>query len=264
MGPGKWGYEMPEMTEYADGVPSWADLATPDLEGSIRFYCELFGWETDDQGEEANNYTITLKDGKQVAGLMAAETSPLAASSTDPAHWQTFVNVTSLDDTLPKVEAAGGKMVYGPIDAMTAGRAGMFADPTGAAIGAWQPRDHIGAQLVNEPGAMIWNELATSNLSKVKSFYSQVFGWDWAGSDDYAEVQVDGRSTAGLMPRPEMIPAEVPDHWLVYFGSANVDADVDKAKVLGAKVALEPTDIPQGRMAVVIDPQGAAFGLFKA
>jgi predicted enzyme related to lactoylglutathione lyase len=60
------------------------------------------------------------------------------------------------------------------------------------------------------------------------------------------------------------MPAEVPDSWLVYFGTPDVDADVRKATDLGASVIAGPTDIPgTGRFAVLIDPQGAAFALFQ-
>jgi predicted enzyme related to lactoylglutathione lyase len=150
------------------------------------------------------------------------------------------------------------------MDVMTAGRMAIFADTTGAVIAVWQPGDHLGAQLVNEPGTFVWSELATSDLAKSKAFYSEVFGWGWGGNDDYAEPQVSGRTIGGAMPRPPTIPAEVPDHWLVYFGSANLDDDVPKAAGLGATIVVEPTDIPDtGRFAVVLDPQGAAFGLFQ-
>lgn len=67
------------------------------------------------------------------------------------------------------------------------------------------------------------------------------------------------------MPRRADIPAEVPDNWLVYFGTNDVDADVKKATDLGATVLAPPMDIPgTGRFAVLMDPQGASFAIFKA
>jgi predicted enzyme related to lactoylglutathione lyase len=91
-----------------------------------------------------------------------------------------------------------------------------------------------------------------------------VFGWGWGGSDNYPEAQVSGRTIGALMPRRTDLPDDVPDNWLVYFGAADVDADVKKATDLGASVVACPTDIPDtGRFAVLIDPQGAAFALFQ-
>src|SRR3954467_3223881 len=44
---------MPEFSGYTAGVPCWVDLGTPDVDPSVSFYGELFGWEADDLGEEA-------------------------------------------------------------------------------------------------------------------------------------------------------------------------------------------------------------------
>jgi predicted enzyme related to lactoylglutathione lyase len=248
---------MPEMTSYEHGVPSWVDMGTSDLEAGLGFYVELFGWSGEDMGEEAGHYTIVSKDGKQVAAISPAQ-------DPGPPRWTTYVNVDDLDAVAAKVAPAGGTIVFGPIEVMNAGRMSIFQDTTGAVIAAWQAGEHIGAQLVNEPGAFIWSELATSDLSKSKAFYSEVFGWGWGGADEYAEAQVAGRSIGGVIPRPDALPAEVPDFWTVYFGSADVDGDVKKGVDLGANVLMEPTDIPgTGRCAVLMDPQGATFALFK-
>jgi hypothetical protein len=150
------------------------------------------------------------------------------------------------------------------MDVMTAGRMTVFADPTGAVASAWQAKDHAGAQLVNEAGSFTWSELHTSDVEKSKQFYSEVFGWGWGGAPEYAEVQVGGRSIAGLMARQPAMPAEVPDNWLIYFGSADLDADVQKAKELGATVVVPPTEIPNmGRFSVLMDPQGGTFAIFQ-
>lgn len=244
------------MTRYEHGVPSWVDMGAPDPQAALRFYAELFGWEGQDMGEEAGHYTIVSKAGKQVAAISPAQ-------QPGPPWWSTYVNVDDVDAVTKKVESAGGTVIMAPMDVMTAGRMAIYNDTTGAVISAWQPGQHLGAQLVNEPGAFIWCELATSDLDKSKRFYAEVFGWGWGGAPEYAEGQVGGRTVAGAMPRPEAIPAEVADHWLVYFGTADVDADTDKAKSLGASVFVEPQDIPgTGRFSVLADPQGAVFALF--
>jgi predicted enzyme related to lactoylglutathione lyase len=248
---------MPEVSRYEHGVPSWVDIGLPDVAAGVRFYNELFGWEAQDMGPEAGHYTITFKNGKQVAALSTAQ-------DPGPPRWTTYINVDDADDVTKKAESAGGTVIVAPMDVMTAGRMAIFADTTGAIIAVWQPGDHKGAQLINEPGAFTWCELSTSDLPKSKSFYSEVFGWTWGGSDEYAEFQVNGRTVGGVMPRPPTMPAEVPDNWLVYFGSDDVDAQSKKASGLGATVVVPPTDIPNaGRFAVLLDPQGAAFALFK-
>lgn len=248
---------MPEMTRYEHGVPSWTDVGMPDPEAGLRFYSALFGWEGQDMGEEAGHYTIASIGGRQVAAISPAQDA-------GPPRWTTYINVDNVDAVAGKVEEAGGTVIVAPMDVMSAGRLAIIKDATGAVIGAWQPGDHIGAQLVNEPGAFIWSELATADLAKSKAFYSAVFGWEWGGAEEYAEGQVAGRTIAGVMPRRPEMPSEVPDSWLVYFGSSDVDTDVKKAIDLGGAAVLDPTDIPgTGRFAVLMDPQGATFGVFK-
>jgi hypothetical protein len=200
---------------------------------------------------------MATKEGLQVSALSTAQ-------DPGPPRWTTYVNVDDADAAAKRAESAGGTVVVAPMDVMTAGRMAIFQDTTGAFIAVWQPGDHVGAQRVNEPGSFTWCELATSDLGKSKAFYSAVFGWGFGGADEYAEAQVDGRTIAGVMPRPPGMPAEVPDHWLAYFGSAVVDDDTKKAIGLGATHLVEPTDIPStGRFSVLLDPQGAMFGLFQ-
>jgi predicted enzyme related to lactoylglutathione lyase len=248
---------MPEAPKYDFGVPSWVDIGTPDLAAGLGFYQGLFGWDAQDMGEEAGHYTIVSKNGGQVAALSTAQ-------DPGPPRWTTYINVDDIDEIAKRVESAGGTVVVPPMDVMSAGRMAIFTDTTGAVIAGWQPGDHKGAQLVNEPGAFTWSELSTSDLAKSKAFYSEVFGWGWGGSDDYAEAQVNGRTIGGVMPRSPEMPAEVPDSWLVYFGSDDVDAQSKMASDKGATIVVQPTDIPNtGRFAVFIDPQGAAFALYK-
>ena len=248
---------MPEVSKYEHGVPSWVDIGLPDVPAGLAFYTSLFGWDAEDMGEEAGHYTIVSKRGKQVAALNGAQ-------DPGPPRWTVYVNVDDVDDMVKRAETAGGSVIVPPMDVMAAGRMAIVSDTTGAIVAAWQPGDHIGAQLINEPGAFIWSELSTSDLAKSKEFYSDVFGWGWGGSDEYAEAQVGGRTVCGVMPRAAEMPAEVPDSWLVYFGAPDVDAETRRATELGATVVVQPTDIPNtGRFAVILDPQGAAFGMFS-
>jgi hypothetical protein len=248
---------MPEMKRYDHGVPSWVDMGAADYKAALTFYGKLFGWEAEDQGEEAGHYHLASKGGKLVAGIGPAQ-------DPGPPRWTMYTNVDDVDSLAKAIEANGGTLLAAPFDVMTAGRLTVFADPTGAVSAGWQAKDHIGAQVVNEPGTFVWSELHTSNLQKAKQFYSDVFGWGWGGAPEYAEVQVNGRSIAGAMTRNPEMPAQIPDNWLIYFGSDNVDADVEKATGLGASVTVPPTDIPSmGRFAILTDPQGATFALFK-
>ena len=61
-----------------------------------------------------------------------------------------------------------------------------------------------------------------------------------------------------------MVPAEVPDYWMVYFNVDDVDQAFKKAIDGGGREMLAPADFPSGRFGIVSDPQGAMFGLLKA
>jgi predicted enzyme related to lactoylglutathione lyase len=144
---------MPEKTEYAPGTPSWVDIGT-DVEPAKAFYSSLFKWDCQDAGppEETGGYGFFLRNGKMVAGY-GPQQNP------GPPFWSTYVSVSDADATAKEAEAAGGTVVMAPMDVMDAGRMAVFQDPQGAFISAWQPSGHKGAQLVNEPGTLCWNEL---------------------------------------------------------------------------------------------------------
>lgn len=249
---------MPTVDDYAPGTPSWVDLASTDLPAALDFYAALFGWTPQDQGPESGHYQMLTKGGRAVAGAMATMVEG------QPSFWTTYVSVADAEATAAVVREAGGSVFVEPMDVLTAGRMVVAADPAGAAFGLWQPRDHRGAGVVNEPGALTWNELNTRDLDAALAFYPKVFGWEpetHAGAMDYTEWRLGGRSIAGAMAMPDAVPAEVPSHWLVYFATADCDAAAARASELGGTVTVPPTDIEPGRFAVLLDPTGAVFAV---
>ena len=254
---------MPERTEYAPGTPNWVDLQTTDQAAAKDFYGGLFGWTYEDtptgDAPDAPIYSMALRNGKHVAAI-----APLGdqAAAGVPPHWNSYVSVSDVDATMSLVEGAGGTVVMAPFDVLDAGRMGVMMDPTGAMIAAWQPKNNIGAQLVNETGAFSWNELVTPDVPKAVGFYNKVFGWEGGAVEgmEYTELKLNGESIAGAMnpPMPGMPPV-----WGIYFSTDDTDATVEMAKSLGGAVFMEPTDIPPGRFAVLADPQGAMFNVIK-
>jgi hypothetical protein len=250
-----------EYQSYENGVPSWVDMGSPEQEAAKSFYGALFGWDCPPGPPEAGGYTVCTLRGKTVAGL-GPQMNPAA-----PPNWCTYVNVDSVDDTIAKVEANGGVVYMPPMDVMEAGRMAIFADSTGAVIGLWQPGQHLGAQLVNEPGTYGWSELITTDLEAAKSFYQAVFGWEAesqgpdGGPVAYTEWKVNGRSVGGMMLKMPDMPAEMPNLWGVYFVVADTDATVARAKELGGSVIMEPMEIEPGRFATLADPVGAMFNV---
>jgi predicted enzyme related to lactoylglutathione lyase len=252
---------MPEVSEHAPGTPSWVDLASPDPDASARFYGGLFGWDAPEAGpvEETGGYRMLRREGKNVAGL-----GPTQAPD-QPAMWTTYVSTDDAEAVAAKVREAGGQVVMEPFDVLGAGRMAVFVDPAGAFISVWQPKDHSGADVVNEPGSLCWNELATRDIDQAKAFYRAAFGWEGEtnayGDTSYTEWKLGGRTIGGMIRMNEQWPAEVPPHWMVYFAVADVDGAAKRVEELGGKVAVQPTDTPAGRFAVVNDPHGAVFSI---
>lgn len=248
-----------EVERYDHGVPCWVDLGTSDIPKAAEFYSSLFGWEIEPGGDEVGGYSMATLRGKPVAGI-GQQTNP------GPPYWTTYVSVDSADDVAGKVKSNGGNVVVDPMDVMTFGRMAVFSDPVGAIISVWQPLQHIGAQIVNEPNSLSWNELITTDTEKSKEFYGAVFGWGSethgeGGPMPYTEWKIGDRSVGGMMPKPPMMPAEVPPHWGVYFSVDGTDAAMEKVKSLGGQVIMGPMDVEPGRLAVVQDPQGAVFNI---
>jgi uncharacterized protein len=249
---------MAKRTSYLSGTPSYVDIGTPDPAAAGAFYRALFGWTINDLGPDAGGYTMAQIDGDDVAGIGPAQ-------NPGPPYWTTYFTVADADATAKTVEAAGGSVLAPPFDVFDGGRMAVFMDPNGAAFNVWQPKASIGAYRVNEHGTLCWNELNTRNLEKAKTFYSEVFGWTYHGDDNYTGFEVDGNGVGGFMPMtPDRFPPEVPEHWLVYFATDDVNKTAAKITELGGTTMMEPFAVPDvGTMTVAADPQGATFAVIQ-
>jgi uncharacterized protein len=276
-----------ERSEYPPGVPCWIDTAQPDPEAATRFYGGLFGWEFEDQmpSDAPGNYFMARLDGRDVA---AVGSQPDGAPPTPV--WNTYVAVDSADDAATKITNAGGSTLAEPFDIFDAGRMGVFSDPSGAVLSVWQAKQHIGAQLVNEPGTWNFSDLNTRDVDGAEAFYGAVFGWVaksfgaggmefpmfcLPGYGDFLEKSdPDLRARLGEMNGPtgfedvvaglvamtsEQFPDDVPPYWSVTFAVDDTDAIAARAGELGGTVIVPPFDAGPTRVAILSDPQGAVF-----
>ncbi|CAL9427346.1 hypothetical protein SUDANB95_01966 [Actinosynnema sp. ALI-1.44] len=245
-------------TRFEIGAPCWAHVATTDVPRTEAFYTGLFGWraEPDDDGHRR----LCLGD-RPVAGV-----SPLVLPGR-PDAWRMCVLVEDADQVARTTAELGGEVVVAPADRGGAGRAAVLRDPGGAVFEVWQARAFRGAQAYSEPGALCWFELATRDPAGAAEFYARLFGWtvgdgDWGGAK-YARCALNGRAFGGIVAMSGQHPADVPSRWLVYFGSSDLRATVDRARALGATVGAEPVELPGGGGFVGLhDPDDAAFAAF--
>ena len=257
---------MATSTKYAHGVFSWVSLSTPDPAAAKHFYGGVFGWQFEDMpaGPEMTYTFVKLKN--QSVGGLAALTKDMLSQGVPP-HWMPFVNVTNADEVAKKASQSGGQVPYPPIDVLDVGRMALLEDPTGAKVAIWQAKAHTGADLVNETGAMCWNELMTPNTEAAGRFYKATFGWtsevvDMSEDSSYTIFKAGDTRVGGMMERPPRLK-DVPPNWLTYFAVTSCDDTAKKATSLGGIVIQPPADIPNiGRFAVCQDVQGAVFTLF--
>lgn len=243
--------------------PIWVDLSSSDAAGSRSFYSKLFGWKVDvNPDPQYGGYGRALIDGKDVAGISPTQTPE------QPTAWSFYIGTDDVEATARKVRDAGGKVAVEPMEVGDQGKMAVFQDPTGAFISVWQPTQMGGFQ-TSGPNSFGWAELNARGIERALPFYQQVFGWPTKRSAvpdgaDYFEFQVDGDSVAGATEMNPMVPAGTPSYWLVYFGVDDVKATFEKAIGLGARELVPPQSYPGGEFAIVSDPQGAAFGLYKS
>jgi predicted enzyme related to lactoylglutathione lyase len=277
---------VPERDRYIPGVPCWIDTSQPDPDAAAAFYGDLFGWEFEDAMPPGS-------DGKYLIGRIrggdVAAVSSLPEGGPPQAVWNTYIWVQSADQAATKARDAGGRVLSEPFDVMDAGRMAVLADPDGATFCVWQANQHKGARIVNEPGSLNFNGLATRHVEGAKRFYGAVFGWKtldlggafeaWTlpGYGDHLEELTPGLrariAELGATPGFEDVVAainpitedqgDVPPHWNVTFTTEDADATAARAAELGGTVLVPPFDAPWVRMTVITDPQGASFIVSK-
>ena len=251
---------MGERTSYEPGTFSWTDLGTTDADAAKSFYASLFGWEYDDMpAGEGMTYSMARLGDHTVAAMYGMQQQGM------PPYWLAYVTVESADDAAGRAKDLGANVIQEPLDVFDAGRMAVLADPAGAVFAVWEPRENIGATLVNDVGSMCLNQLNTTDPDGAKEFYSGLFGWRIEAIDSpgapYFSIHNGDAMNGGMMPMPEGQGA--PPHWLVYFTSPDLDAHAAQIRELGGTIVLEPMPIPSGRILVAQDPQGAFFALFE-
>ena len=244
---------MGERTSYPPGTFSWAELLTSDADAAKGFYSQLFGWEYEDNptGPDGPVYSMATRDGKHVAALFGDDSQP--------PHWNCYVTVASAEETAARAAQVGGNVIAEAFDVMEVGRMAVIADPAGGTLCLWEPRAHIGASLVNTPGAMAWNDLNTPDVEGAVDFYGKLFGWtfeEMPESGGYRVIRNGDRSNGGIFPTEEGPPV-----WVPYFGHDDAERLAGEIGDLGGQLHFGPMQVPAGTFAVLGDPQGAVFAV---
>ena len=237
-----------------DGHFVWIDLVTEDVVAASSFYSRLFGWGAakSDVNEE---YYLFYLDGKPVAGMAAIDNKDAAAPES---LWLATMSVSDVDKSLASVKTHGGKVLEGPLDAVSRGRMALVSDAADAPfilLGAAGEKP-MGSKA--KAGQWFWTDLITQDGNRARAFYTSMAGYQVKHVEDgedhrYDIFKRDGRPVAGIV---ELQWEGLEDNWLPYFKVADVDRSIENTRNLGGKLILK-----SGKVAVLADPTGAAFGI---
>ena len=257
-----------EVTKHEPGMFSWADLTSPDLGASRQFYTSLLGLDYEEAPVAPGVVYAMLKKNDRPSFAMTQMPDELKEATGGMAIWRAYFTVENTDETVEKAKGLGASVLAGPMDVFTAGRMAVFHDPVGAEFAVWQPKDHIGAGVFSEPGALCWAELSTTDTAAAADFYSALFGWSASVNKsptgaDYTMFSIDGRPVGGMLAiQPEW--GDMPPSWSIYIGTDDLDAALEKAKSMGANAYMDVMDVPEiGRFTMLQDPQGSHFTLME-
>ncbi|HEV7750760.1 MAG TPA: VOC family protein [Baekduia sp.] len=252
---------MPRRTSYTPSTPCWVDVFVPDTEAAKRFYGDVFGWTA--TPEAADGYATFQLDGATVAGLGRLSAEMAAAGR--PPSWSMYVRVEDVDATVARATEIGATLATPTFDVEGVARLAPIHDPQGAILVLFEPRGFAGAEVVNEPGAWAFDDLQTPDPAAAAPFYEALFGWQIAeppGAEGaYFSIVHQGRNIGGLMKAQRPIPQPF---WTVYIGTTDADATLERVAAAGGTVLMDPTAVPAGRFAVVLDDQGATLCLVEA
>ena len=245
---------MSTSVQTAVGRFVWHDHISEDPEAARAFYAELMGWEIEIWKAGEIDYPMIKANGQTHGGFGPAQGGALP-------HWLGHVAVENVDEAAGRAKAAGGT-VLAEMDIPEVGRMAVTRDQQGAVLSLFTP---AGDPPTSE-GVFVWDELVTRDVESAKRFYGEVVGWKASDQEMpngvYTIFNSGEAQRAGCMTFPPA--AEGPSRWLPYLGTADVDASAARAEELGATSFMGPTDVPDvGRVAVLGDPTGAAFGLFQ-
>ncbi|MET0621274.1 MAG: VOC family protein [Thermoanaerobaculia bacterium] len=242
----------------------WHTLTSGDLEASKKFYATLLGWQYSETTVLGKKYTVARLGKQPVAGMRGPD-SELGKTAS---HWLPYMSAPDVDATVTKAKASGAKILAGPVDVGTLGRAAVLADPQGAPFGvvrlsAGDPADP--AQPIEN--AFFWNEYLTHDLDAALAFYNGLFPYETTTSKSeenaaYVVLKSD-RPRAGVFRLPDS-QSQVPPNWLPYVRVSDPAAMAARVAGLGGRVLLEPTPKHRkGSLAIVSDPSGAVVALQK-
>ncbi|WP_418908871.1 VOC family protein [Glutamicibacter endophyticus] len=246
------------------GDPVWIDLAYRDPKEFAEFYAGLFGWRSEDMGEDFGHYQmLSTPDGTMIGGAAG----PQPGAPQEPVGWNVYLAAEHLEELLAQVPAAGGMVLDEAMPVGELGTMARVATPSGASVGLWQRDEFAGFGAEATQGTPVWFEQMSQGYAADVEFYRQTLGWEPAeieGGLNYVTNRPEREATAGLCDAAGFLPASAGSYWRVYFQCDDVDAGVERVIELGGALLDGPMDSPFGRLATVADREGGSFQIIAS
>ena len=255
----------PASQEHHIGKVIFAELLTPDLAASERFYAAMFGWSFRDSKAAGLDYAQAYLDGRPVAGMLHR---PLPTDPPRQPAWLTYLAAPDVDAVEKTARQQGARILFGPRTLPDRGREAVLADPQGAVFAILSSSGGDPPDTLAEPGEWIWSSLITRDPDTDAAFYQALFDYEVfeLPSSDGAQhllLSSDNYARASANSFPADTPGGHP-HWLNFIRVDDTVTMTAKAVDLGGRVLVEPRlDRHGGKVAVVADPLGAPFGVLE-
>jgi predicted enzyme related to lactoylglutathione lyase len=244
-----------EIIKNQQGKLVWADLYTGDVEASLKFYQNTFGWTVKAFAKESAKYHILYEGEQAIAGVLARDSK---RNKTDNALWVGSIdtdNVASRSELAAKNNAS---IIMAPHQFKLYGKRAVLADPQGGIIALLE------VDLTNKNHKKItnkwdWAQLFSTNTKQAALFYQDAFDYTIESinekDDNFFLIQAD-MVQASIVKLPASF--EQRDRWVNFIEVSNIDTILSKATSNGATVIYQPAD--KG-LAIISDPNGALLGL---
>ncbi|UCD24814.1 MAG: VOC family protein, partial [Gemmatimonadota bacterium] len=220
--------------EYQIGKVVWHDLLTQDLDGVKRFYGELFGWQFQEDPEDAT-YTVVSHGGRPIGGIVYLDGN---GDEVNRSQWVSYLSVADVDHAVRQVRDAGGTVHTEPVDLAERGRLAVVSDPQGALVAL--VRSTSGDPIDGDPpiNEWLWTELWTTDVTAAEEFYHQLVGYEFETRELYEETTYrvfmrDGKPRAGIL---EIQREGIPPNWLAYVRVEDPVSLAARVEALGGRV----------------------------
>ena len=239
----------------------WYDLFTHNLQSTVPFYEELFGWSFADTLPGEDRVKTILRDGIPIANAIQIDRIKIDVNES---RWLSYMSVEDVDEASMLVEQENGSIYVAPKNLPDRGRVAVVMDPDGAAFAIVNTSDGDPPDEGIVENHWMGSELWTTNIDEATRFYNVLVGYEKQvlaiGIDlTYHLLVREGQPRAGIV---KILWDDVKPNWLPYIAVSDVMAISERVERLGGTLLVAPDkEIREGRTAIIADPSGAVFAI---